>query len=166
MKTIKFFLVSLFMILGLAAQAQQVVITKTDGTTETFQASEVDSVVYATKMYYYYAGGGKIGEGEVITGIDEDDLPTGVTTSKLGTQVASSPWNTGTTVTKSSTDKVVVVFPASESTTWIGKYKFYSDSGYTKGITFNYTKLSIDGTQYWVGYATNWATTIYIKVVN
>lgn len=57
MKTIKFLLVSLFMMLGLAAQAQQVVINKTDGTVDVFQLNEVDSVVYKpAPKYYYYAG--------------------------------------------------------------------------------------------------------------
>lgn len=57
MKTFKFFLASLFLMLCSVASAQQVVVTKTDGTVETFQPNEVDSVVYkpATK-YYYYAG--------------------------------------------------------------------------------------------------------------
>ncbi len=40
-----------------AAQAQQVVINKTDGTSEVFQPNEVDSVVYKpAPKYYYYAG--------------------------------------------------------------------------------------------------------------
>lgn len=57
MKTIKFLLVSLFMMLGLAAQAQQVVINKTDGTVDVFQLNEVDSVVYKpAPKYYYYIG--------------------------------------------------------------------------------------------------------------
>lgn len=63
MKTIKFLLVSLFMMLGLAAQAQQVVITKTDGTVDVFKPNEVDSIVYNptaklsdTAGVYYYLG--------------------------------------------------------------------------------------------------------------
>lgn len=57
MKTIKLLLVSLFMMLGLAAQAQQVVITKTDGTVEVFQPNEVDSVIYKPAVkYYWYLG--------------------------------------------------------------------------------------------------------------
>lgn len=55
MKTIKFFLVSLFMMLGLVAQAQQVVINKTDGTVEVFQTNECDSIVYDVKDYGYYS---------------------------------------------------------------------------------------------------------------
>lgn len=57
MKTFKFFLASLFLMLCSVASAQQVVVTKTNGDVEVFQPNEVDSVVYkpATK-YYYYAG--------------------------------------------------------------------------------------------------------------
>lgn len=57
MKHFRFILASLFVMLSLAAHAQQVVITKTNGTTEVFQPNEVDSVVYKpAPKYYYYAG--------------------------------------------------------------------------------------------------------------
>ena len=47
MKTIKLLLVSLLAMLGLAAEAQQVVVYKKDKTVETFKPEEADSVVYA-----------------------------------------------------------------------------------------------------------------------
>ncbi|MCQ2197947.1 MAG: hypothetical protein MJZ60_10555, partial [Bacteroidaceae bacterium] len=53
MKTIKFLLVSLMVMLGTAAFAQDVVIHKTDGTTEVIE--NADSVVYDVKDYGYYS---------------------------------------------------------------------------------------------------------------
>lgn len=52
MKAIKFLLVSLMVMLGTAAFAQDVVIHKTDGTTEVIE--NADSVVYDVKDYGYY----------------------------------------------------------------------------------------------------------------
>ena len=57
MKHLKLFIASLFLMLGMAVHAQQVEITKTDGTVEVFKPNEVDSVVYKpAPKYYYYAG--------------------------------------------------------------------------------------------------------------
>lgn len=57
MNKLKFLFASLFVMFAFAAQAQQVVINKTDGTSEVFQPNEVDSVVYKpAPKYYYYAG--------------------------------------------------------------------------------------------------------------
>lgn len=57
MNKLKFLFASLFVMFAFAAHAQQVVINKTDGTSEVFQPNEVDSVVYKpAPKYYYYAG--------------------------------------------------------------------------------------------------------------
>ncbi len=57
MKHLKLFIASLFLMLGMAVHAQQVEITKTDGTVEVFKPNEVDSVVYKpAPKFYYYAG--------------------------------------------------------------------------------------------------------------
>lgn len=57
MKHLKLFIASLFLMLGMAVHAQQVEITKNDGTVEVFKPNEVDSVVYKpAPKYYYYAG--------------------------------------------------------------------------------------------------------------
>lgn len=53
MKTIKFLLVSLFVMLGTTAFSQDVVVTMTNGTTETIE--NADSVVYDVKVYGYYS---------------------------------------------------------------------------------------------------------------
>ncbi len=54
MKAIKFLLVSLMVMLGTAAFAQDVVIHKTDGTVDVFKPNEVDSVVYEPITDYGY----------------------------------------------------------------------------------------------------------------
>lgn len=114
MKTIKFFLVSLFMILGLAAQAQQVVIYKTDGTTETFQASEVDSVVYATKTYKYYLG---VQTEEVIT-----------STTSVNNLISSS--------TQTATSKhTEITWPTATSNDYYQLYVYPTSWGIIKGLT-------------------------------
>lgn len=56
MKTIKTLLTSLFLFVGLAAQAQVIVIEKTDGTKDEYQLYEVDSVAYVPKMFKYFKG--------------------------------------------------------------------------------------------------------------
>lgn len=53
MKTIKILLALLMVMLGTTAFAQDVVVTKTDGTTETIE--NADSVVYDVKILGYYS---------------------------------------------------------------------------------------------------------------
>lgn len=61
MKALKLLLIILFAALGLAAQAQSIVIYKADGSTLALNAEEVDSIAYNPpnplgEEYYYYVG--------------------------------------------------------------------------------------------------------------
>lgn len=87
MKTIKFLLVSLFVMLGTAAFAQDVVIHKTDGTTEVIE--NADSVVYDVKDYGYYSfNATSIAEIENLTATDfTKKLTNNIVTSDDGIQI-------------------------------------------------------------------------------
>lgn len=70
MKTIKFFLALLMVMLGATAFAQGVVVHKTDGTTEVIH--DVDSVVYETSAIGYYSF--KATTKAEIASLTEDDF--------------------------------------------------------------------------------------------
>lgn len=87
MKTIKFLLVSLMVMLGTAAFAQDVVIHKTDGTTEVIE--NADSVVYDVKDYGYCSFNAKsFEEIENLTATDfTKKLTNNIVTSDDGIQI-------------------------------------------------------------------------------
>lgn len=112
MKHLKLFIASLFLMLGMAVHAQQVEITKTDGTVEVFKPNEVDSVVYKPAPKYYYYAGWECPETEedlVRLAVEPNGAYIGTT---LGTYTKSNPLRYyGGEVTNTTVTKYYIVIP-------------------------------------------------------
>lgn len=192
MKTIKLLLVSLLAMLGLAAEAQQVVVYKKDKTVETFKPEEADSVVYAVttaqakkvqvmkngkvvkesaasdvdsvvvKPVYYYFFGSADTVGEYDHDWFEFDENT-IDKTKL-TKSSSIPWTSGTnyTVDSSADDTYCIICPVEDKP----KITLWLDAAFTLPVSFPKKYITIDGKQYIGSIEGNVGgnSTVYMKI--
>ncbi len=141
MKTIKFLLVSLFVMLGTTAFAQGVVVHKTDGTIE--RIHEVDSVVYEVSSIGYYSFKAQ-SKAEISSLTEQDFMKLDGTPLEVPCGVRGYPCVLTKTVT-------APVMTLSWGTGWYSPQTMKKTEGTSIGIS----KLVIRGEEYVVWYLGN-----------